>query len=123
MRSKSNPIIFVLVEDHKKAALLEQLIEQYHPKCHLHFFNHWIDLLAILGKTPNQRLPSLIILSVATKRTGTYNVVNWLSLNKHVQHIPTRLMGNSVSEAAIQTLFFSTEYRSGSLLSEDLILH
>lgn len=98
----------MVVEDHRKVTLREQLIDHYHPKCHLHFFNHWIDLLAALGKTPNQNLPVLVILSVATKRAGAYNVLSWLSQHKRLQHIPAWLLGDTVSDTSIRQLLSET---------------
>ena len=115
MRSKDNPSIFVVVEDHHKATLHEQLIEQYHPNCHLHFFGHWIDLLAALGKTPDQNLPTLVILSVATKRAGAYNVLSWLSQHKRLQHIPAWLLGDTVSDTSIRQLLSETSMKRVTL--------
>lgn len=100
MRTKAKPTIFVTIEQQNKRALLDLLATKFHTQFDIHFFDNWIDLLPALAKTCDHRLPALIVLSVATKRTGAYNVLSWLEQHDRYQHIPTLLLEGQNTEVA-----------------------
>lgn len=102
MIEQPNSIIYALVQMHRRGHLIQQIIRSNlnFSGCSVYYFDHWVDLLANLSATPDERLPVLIALDVQIIRTDSLNGLSYLRNSHRLRTVPTMLLETHTRSAS-----------------------
>ncbi|MVM38126.1 response regulator [Spirosoma sp. HMF3257] len=97
MNNYSNPLIYVVDDDHDEHDLLKSIFASQHANCDLKCFSDGTELLTQLTHRIDHRLPDLILLDLQMPILSGYDILRLLKRDADWKHIPIIVYSTSAS--------------------------